>query len=169
MANSRRAFLTAAWRGLKGMAVGAGMVSVPPVTVMGILFGFDLIRTAAYCTRWMLEDELENCGLALSLVFVACLLVGGIAGLAARLPPKGMGMLKAIAVVAGCAVLAAVLAIFAAGLGWHGEGPPFALMALGAIVGGVIVLMCGISGSEASGGSSKVSTDKPSSHGEGHE
>ncbi len=164
MANLRQAFMTTAWRGFEGMVLGAMMVSVPSLTVTGILFGFDLALTAMYGTPLMLADELVVSGAALSLVFVACLLVGGIAGLAARLPPKGMGMLRAIAVVAGCTVLAIVLAIVMMGLGWHAKGPPFMMMTLGAVVGGVIVLLFGFDSrnrSEADDGSGKVGTDNP--------
>ncbi len=91
MRNLRQAFLTTAWRGLKGMVVGAGTCLLVAVVIC-LMFAVLGVR----------RRDLE-------LPILTSLLVGGIAGLAARLPRNGARLATSIAVVGVCTALPALL------------------------------------------------------------
>jgi hypothetical protein len=107
------------WRGLKGAMVGAGIAGIIVV---------------AWPAPWI----------GLALAALAGFLVGGISGHAARLPRKGVRILKNFAIVAGCAMLAIPI-VAAAIRNWGMELPdlphvPYMPSILAGLVGGVIVL-----------------------------
>lgn len=133
MPKLHQTFLTTAWRGLKGMVVGAGTCLLVAVTGMGVMSGASFLLDIPPPIDYWERSRRE-----LLLAAIAVVLVGGIAGLAARLPRNGMTMLWSITIVGGCAGLAVLLTRRA-----H-EDPSRILITLGAIAGGVIVLVYGI-------------------------
>lgn len=135
MRNLRKAFVTTAKRGLKGMVVGAGMGCVIAVAGAVSLFGPFVLTDYDPST-------VERLRIALRLAVLAGVFVGGIAGLAARLPRNGMGLLASIAVVGGCAGLGVLLDA----LGWVPERLPLSTylsVILPASLGGAVVFVYG--------------------------
>ncbi len=138
MRKLRQAFLTAAWRGFKGMVVGAVMAGV--VAVAGSVSLLGPFALTAYDPKDR-ADYLQMLGAALQGSALVGILIGSIAGLASRLPRKGVGMLPSIGIVGGCAAL--LPAVFTISH-QSKSGTPYAMLAaIGAIVGGVIVLVYG--------------------------
>ena len=80
--------------------------------------------------------------IGLALAALAGFLVGGIGGVVGCLPRKGLRMLKRIAIVAGCAMLASLFAVMAFRT-WSMETPdlPYVPPILAGLLGGVIVLL----------------------------
>jgi NADH:ubiquinone oxidoreductase subunit 6 (subunit J) len=118
--------MDALWRGLKGAMVGAGIAGI--IAVAGPI-------------SWtgLLDIPLRR---FLALAALAGFFVGGIAGFAACLPRKGKEMLKSIAIVAGCAMLASPF-VLAALRNWGMEPPDLSYIPpiLAGLLGGVIALV----------------------------
>jgi hypothetical protein len=106
MANLRQAFLTAAWRGLKGMVIGAATAVAILAAIVGLTLGMRLL-TDDYPTYEM-KDDLR---MILPGTAPIGVLIGSVAGLSARLPRKGLGVFSSIAIVGGCVVLAGWLIV----------------------------------------------------------
>ncbi len=109
--------MDALWRGLKGAMVGVGIAGMIAVARPVLWIGLALAALAGF-------------------------LVGGIGGVVGCLPRKGLRMLKRIAIVAGCAMLASLFAVMAFRT-WSMETPdlPYVPPILAGLLGGVIVLL----------------------------
>ena len=108
---------------------------------LGLAFGWQFLFGNNY-SRFELNEVL-----AVSLVAALVgLYIGSIAGLAARLPRKGVSILKSIGVVTGCGLLAIVLAVPAHYYKGEPEPSPVPIIisaVLGLLLGGVIVCVYG--------------------------
>lgn len=148
------------WRGLKGAMVGAGFVGAIGVLMIGLPTGLLLLLDIDKPIDRANDLDHMRKGLVLLLPVV---LVGGIAGLAARLPQRSVGMLKSIAIVGGCAILARLpTAIQPRFIG--SPEPSYIPVILAALLGGVVVFVYGVVVSRRSTtnvDSETVKTDQP--------
>jgi hypothetical protein len=128
-------------RGFRGATVGASIAGIIAVAVAGLLFGFQLLLDIHNPTA--LASDLDRLRRFLPLAALAGLFVGATGGLAARLPQKGVRMLKSIAIVAGCAMIARL--VVAVQPRYKGSPEPsYMPVILAALLGGVIVLVYGV-------------------------
>ena len=125
-------------RGLRGAVLGACIAGAIGGIGLGIFVGLQLLYDSDFSKHgWRLLCTIPP------LVAVAGVCAGAIAGLAARLPRKGVGLLRSIAIVAGCGLLAALPT--AVQPRYKGSPDPSYLpTVLGELVGGVIVFCYGM-------------------------
>jgi hypothetical protein len=127
------------WRGLRGAVVGASITAAVAVTATALLFGFQIMAFDRYDAVDR-ERDLKHMMEVLPLVALAGVLVGGVGGLVAKLPARGIGMLTSISVVGGCAVLARLPTIAQPRYTGTSE-PSYIPVVIAALVGASLVLV----------------------------
>ncbi len=93
------------WRGLSGALLGACTCAAVAASATVLLSGLPILlfdREAPADRMGDVKRLIEF----LPTAAMAGLIVGGVGGLAAKLPPRGLRLVTSIGIVAGCALLA---------------------------------------------------------------
>ena len=127
-------------RGLIGAVLGACIAGAVSAAGVGLHLGLQLVFDTTLSDR---DWDVERFRTLLPLAVLAGVVVGAIAGFAARLPRKGVHLLTSIAIVAGSAALSRLPMV--AQPRYKGSSEPSYVPALvAALVGGAIVFWYGM-------------------------